>query len=137
MFNKDNILDKPKLRFTQSDSGTYRYFQTEYGDSGSTASLADTFVFSTDTFKGSVKYETFEQARLGSRALWRRSNANSRLVELTIEGNGLVKPGSNFQITGYGTFDGNYQIQELRNSLNDNGWITEIKGRKLYEESPS
>ncbi|NEP10281.1 MAG: hypothetical protein F6K14_08685 [Symploca sp. SIO2C1] len=136
VFNKDNILDKPKLRFTQSDSGTYRYFQTEYGGSGSTASLADTFVFSTDTFKGSVKYETFEQARLGTRALWRRSNANSMLVEFTIEGNGLVKLGSNFQITGYGTFDGNYQIQELRNSLNDNGWITEIKGRKLYEESP-
>ncbi|NEP55919.1 MAG: hypothetical protein F6K31_02700 [Symploca sp. SIO2G7] len=136
VFNKDNILDKPKLRFTQSDSGTYRYFQTEYGDSGSTASLADTFVFSTDTFKGFVKYETFEQARLGARALWRRSNSLSRLVEFAIEGDGRVKLGNNFSLTGYGVFDGNYQIQELRNSLSNNGWVTEIKGRKLYEESP-
>ena len=137
VFDKDNILDRPSLRFTQSDSGTYRYFQAEYGGSGGTANLTDTFVYSTDTLKGSVQYETFEQARLGARVLWRRSNAKSRLVEFAIEGNGLIKVGNNFYISGYGTFDGNYQIQELRNSLNADGWITEIKGRKLYEESPS
>ncbi|NER48279.1 MAG: hypothetical protein F6J92_16570, partial [Symploca sp. SIO1A3] len=136
-FDKDDILQSPSLRFTQSNNGTYQSFQAEYGTSGETAILLDDFVFSTDTLKGSIVYEDFEQARLGARALWRRSNSLSRLVEFAIEGDGRVKLGNNFSLTGYGVFDGNYQIQELRNSLSNNGWVTEIKGRKLYEESPS
>ncbi|NES17945.1 MAG: hypothetical protein F6K41_03240 [Symploca sp. SIO3E6] len=136
-FDKDDILQSPSLRFTQSNNGTYQSFQAEYGTNGETAILLDDFVFSTDTLKGSIVYEDFEQARLGARALWRRSNSLSRLVEFAIEGDGRVKLGNNFSLTGYGVFDGNYQIQELRNSLSNNGWVTEVKGRKLYEESPS
>jgi len=136
VFDKSNILDRPSLRFTLSNSRTYKNFEAGYGTSGGTANLVDPFVFSMDTVKGSVVYETFEQARLGARSLWRRSNASSQLVEFTIEGNGLVKLGDNFFLSGYGKFDGNYQVQELRNSLSDNGWLTEVKGRKLYEESP-
>lgn len=135
-FDKENILDKPKLRFTQSDSGTYRTFDAPYGTEDQTAALIDNFVFSTDRLRGSLNYETYEQARLGARALWRRSNASSRLVEFTVEGDGLIKLGDNFRLNGYGTFSGRYQIQELRNSLNNDGWRTEIKGRSLYEESP-
>ncbi|NET55474.1 MAG: hypothetical protein F6K47_04555, partial [Symploca sp. SIO2E6] len=83
-FDKENILDKPKLRFTQSDSGTYRTFDAPYGTEDQTAALIDNFVFSTDRLRGSLNYETYEQARLGARALWRRSNASSRLVEFTV-----------------------------------------------------
>ncbi|NEP56022.1 MAG: hypothetical protein F6K31_03225 [Symploca sp. SIO2G7] len=137
-FNKDDLLARPSLRFTSADSGTYRNFTTNYDDgSPGTANLIDTFVYSTDSITGSTTYESFAQAQLGVRGLWRRTNSLRRSVEFTIEGDGRVNLGQNFAIAGYGTFDGNYQIQELRNSLSNNGWVTEIKGRKLYEEFPS
>jgi hypothetical protein len=98
--------------------------------------LIDNFVFSTDRIFNSTRYEDYPQAILGSRGLWRRSNALSRSVEFTVEGDGRVALGQNFAIAGYGTFDGNYQVQELRNTLSNSGWVTEIRGRKLYEESP-
>ncbi|NEP10888.1 MAG: hypothetical protein F6K14_11870 [Symploca sp. SIO2C1] len=139
VFDKDNILSRPPLRFTQSDSGTYQSFTSYYDENNieKSSTLIDNFVVSTDRLKNSTRYENYPQAILGSRGLWRRANSYSRFVEFTIEGNGLIKLGNNFAIGGYGTFDGNYQVQELRNSLNSNGWVTEIKGRKLYEESPN
>lgn len=135
-FDKDDLLANPSLRFTLGDSGTYRNFTTKYGTGGGTANLIDTFVFSTDSLTGSTTYETFAQAQLGVRGLWRRTNSLRRSVEFTIEGDGRVALGQNFAIAGYGTFDGNYQVQELRNTLSNSGWVTGILGRKLYEESP-
>jgi hypothetical protein len=137
-FDKDDLLSRPPLRFTQSDSGTYQSFTSYYDDNGveKSSTLIDNFVFSTDRIFNSTRYEDYPQAILGSRGLWRRSNALSRSVEFTVEGDGRVALGQNFAIAGYGTFDGNYQVQELRNTLSNSGWVTEIRGRKLYEESP-
>lgn len=81
-----------------------------------------------DTYKLHVRAETAAQAEEQARATLHRLNRKRTQGTLELEGNPRVVAGSNGTLSGWGKFDGTYQVMSSRHRIGrDTGYTLEIE----------
>jgi uncharacterized protein len=85
-----------------------------------------------DTLNIVTRCETPQQATLKAQAALHDANMLQVTGHLTMEGTTLLVAGNNLSLSGFGTFDGNYHIDESRHRLErGSGYETDVEVRNL------
>ena len=117
-------------------SGTYKAAKLTYskGDDEEEVAVtvdADPPNDSEDVLKISTRAEDGKQAELKAKEKLRAANATEYEGTITIEGEPYYLAGVNFDLSGFGKFDGKWQIQQARHQINNSGWICRLKVRRI------
>jgi len=77
--------------------------------------------------------ESAEDAERRAEAELRAKNKNRTTGSLTMLGSPAARAGLNFNLKGFGIFDGKYAIEEAKHTLNSSGYKTSLNMRKTLE----
>lgn len=77
--------------------------------------------------RGIAEAETLAKKKL------REKNKDEVKVSMTLPGNVLLVGGVTVALSGWGTFDGKYFVEQAKHDVGDSGYTTKIDLRKVLE----
>jgi len=88
---------------------------------------------SSDILVINERAESLSEAQAKAKEKLRKANAEEWSGDLVVEGEFWQIAGINFNIKGFGRFDGVWQIQEIDHSFSSDGWVASMKIFRIRE----